>query len=78
MRSYHVSTFPPPIMGYIYNYFSIMIPIDRISMATSVPLLKHYPIQLCYDYNIIIYNLIRIQYSSIIYIFIIRVSFLVI
>jgi len=38
----HMSTFPPPIMGYVCNYFSIMIPSDMISMAISVPLLKYY------------------------------------
>jgi hypothetical protein len=41
MQSCHIFTFPPAIMGYICNKFSIMIPIDIISMATSVPLLKY-------------------------------------
>jgi hypothetical protein len=42
MRSCHVFTFPPPIMGYICNYFLTMIPIDTISTTTNAPLLKYY------------------------------------
>jgi hypothetical protein len=37
-----VSTSPSSIMKYICNWFSIMIPIDMISMATNAPLLKYY------------------------------------
>jgi hypothetical protein len=35
------SHFPPPIMGYICNWFPIMIPIDTISMAIGAPLPKY-------------------------------------
>jgi hypothetical protein len=42
MWLFDMSTSPPPIMENICNKFSIMIPIDKISMTTSAPLLKYY------------------------------------
>ncbi len=59
MQSCRMFTFPLPIMGYICNYFSTMIPIDTTSMAISVPLLNT-NVQLYCDYCAT-YNLIRIQ-----------------
>ncbi len=35
-------TFPPPIMGYICNWFFIMILINTISKTISASLLKYY------------------------------------
>jgi hypothetical protein len=44
------------------QFFFLMIIIDTISIASSAPLLKYYYIiQLCYDYNTITYNLIKIH-----------------
>jgi general stress protein CsbA len=40
MLHVHIST--THYVQYIRNYFFIMIPIDTISMAISVPLLKYY------------------------------------
>jgi hypothetical protein len=51
-----------------------MLPIDTINKITSVPLVKYYYSTMNYDYNKIIYELIRIH-LLVIYIFIICASF---